>query len=109
NDRVRILEQILEPSKLIDERYRNVNFELKGDEPVTGMIVKEDAETVTVQTGPADSLLQVLKKREVLKRTPQHSSPMPVGLLNTLSKEQILDLLAYIESSGNMPAHDHKH
>jgi hypothetical protein len=28
-------------------------------------------------------------------------SAMPKGLLNTLSKEEILDLLAYIEAGGN--------
>ncbi|HTL56135.1 MAG TPA: plastocyanin/azurin family copper-binding protein [Candidatus Limnocylindrales bacterium] len=108
-DRANVLEQILEPSKLIEERYRNVSFELKGDEPVTGMLLKEDAETFTVQTGPADSLVQVLKKSDVLKRTPQASSPMPVGLLNTLSKQQILDLLAYVESGGAIASHDHQH
>jgi hypothetical protein len=32
---------------------------------------------------------------------------MPLGLLNLLTKEQILDLLAYVESGGNVPAHAH--
>jgi putative heme-binding domain-containing protein len=107
NDRASILDQILEPSKVIDDRYRNFNLEIRGGEPVTGMVLKEDAETITIQTGPADSLLQVLKKSDILKRSPQPSSPMPVGLLNALSKEQILDLLAYLECGGNVPAHQH--
>jgi hypothetical protein len=34
---------------------------------------------------------------------------MPIGLLNTLTKDQILDLLAFVDSGGNVPAHDHKH
>jgi putative heme-binding domain-containing protein len=107
NDRASVLEQILEPSKVIDDRYRKVRFELKSDEPVVGMELKEDAETITVQTGPADSLVQVLKKSDVIKQSRQPSSPMPVGLLNALSKEQILDLLAYLESGGNLPQHHH--
>lgn len=110
NDRTNVFEQILEPSKAIDDRYRNYNFELKnGDEPVLGMILKEDADTLSIQTGPADSLVQKLKKSDIEKRTAQASSPMPVGLLNTLSKDQILDLLAYIESAGAPPAHAHAH
>src|SRR6185369_12437896 len=56
NDRASVLQQILEPSKIVDDRYRNFTFELKGDEPLTGMILKADTETITVQTGPADSL-----------------------------------------------------
>jgi putative heme-binding domain-containing protein len=107
NDRASVLQQILEPSKIIEDRYRNFSFELKDSEPVLGMVLKEDAETITVQTGPADSLIQVLKKSDILKRSPQASSPMPLGLLNALSKDQILDLLAYLETGGNLPRHHH--
>jgi len=107
NDRASVLQQILEPSKVIEDRYRNYNFDLKGAEPVLGMVVKEDADTVTVQTGPADSLIQTFKKSAILQRRPQNSSPMPVGLLNSLTKEQILDLLAYLESGGRAYKHAH--
>lgn len=109
NDRAAVLQQILEPSKVIDERYRNFTFELKSDEPVTGMIVKEDTQTVTLQSGPADSLIQPLKKSEIAKRQPQPSSPMPLGLLNSLSREQIFDLLAYVEAGGNVGHHADQH
>ena len=63
-----------------------------------------------VQTGPADTLIQTVKKSDVKDRQPQPSSVMPIGLLNTLSKQQIFDLLAYLESSGANPQpHIHKH
>ena len=109
NDRASVLLQILEPSKIIEERYRNYNFEIKNSEPVIGMILKEDAQTISIQTGPADSLIQTINKSEIQKREPQPSSPMPVGLLNALSREQILDLLAYVESEGNIETHAHQH
>ena len=107
NDPAAVLQQILEPSKQIEERYRQTSFDLKDGEPVTGMVLKEDAQSVTVQSGPADSLIQKLAKADILKRQPQTSSPMPVGLLNNLSKEQILDLLAYIQSGAAPQAHEH--
>ena len=109
NDRASVLQQILEPSKVIEERYRNVNFELKAGEPVTGMVLKEDSQTVSIQTGPADSLIQTLNKSDIQQRQPQTSSPMPLGLLNALSKDQIFDLLAYLESEGNIENHAHQH
>jgi len=109
NDRAAVLQQILEPSKVIEDRYRNFNFVLKNGEPVLGMVLKEDAQTVTIQSGPADSLIQTLNKSNILQRQPQSSSPMPVGLLNSLSKEQILDLLAYIEAGGEAQSHRHTH
>jgi putative heme-binding domain-containing protein len=107
NDRAALLTEILEPSKVIADRYKNYVFELNDGEELVGMIVKEDAETVTVQTGPSDTLIQPVKKSNIKKRELQTSSMMPLGLLSLLTKEQILDLLAYIESGGNVPAHHH--
>ncbi len=106
NDRAGVLQQILEPSRVIEDRYRNFNFELKDGDSLLGLILKEDDQRVTIQTGPADSLIQILKKSEIQQRRPAISSPMPVGLLNALSKSQIFDLLAYLESDGNVPSHD---
>jgi putative heme-binding domain-containing protein len=107
DDRAALLTEILEPSKIIADRYRNYVFELNDGDELVGMIVKEDADTVIVQTGPSDALVQPVKKSNIKQRTPQGSSQMPLGLLNLLTKEQILDLLAYVESGGNVPAHAH--
>lgn len=109
NDRAAVLLQILEPSKVIEDRYRNFNFELNNGDSVLGLILKDDNQSLTIQTGPADSLIQVLKKSEIRRQRAQTSSPMPVGLLNALSKNEIFDLLAYLESGGNGPPHDHGH
>jgi putative heme-binding domain-containing protein len=109
NDRTNVLEQILEPSKIITDRYRNIYFDLKNGDSLVGVIVKEDNETVTVQTGPADSLIQTLNKPEIRRRRNQTSSPMPVGLLGSLSKPQVLDLLAFLQSGGSPPEHAHHH
>jgi putative heme-binding domain-containing protein len=109
HDRVELLRHIIEPSLVITNRYRNYEFELKDGESVFGMILKEDGETLTLQTGPSDTLIQPLKKSDVQTQRPQNSSLMPMALLNTLSKEEILDLLAYMESGGNSPAHKHEH
>ncbi|HLH55772.1 MAG TPA: plastocyanin/azurin family copper-binding protein, partial [Verrucomicrobiae bacterium] len=111
NDRVEVLRQILEPSRIIADQYRNVRFDLKDGDSVVGMVVKEDDATCTIQTGPADSLIQKLNKSEIKARRPQASSPMPSGLLGGISKSQILDLLAFLQSGGQISqsAHEHKH
>jgi putative heme-binding domain-containing protein len=107
NDRATVLRQILEPSLVISNRYRNFEFDLKNDEPVLGLILKEDADSVTVQTGPSEGLIQTLKKSDIKAQQPKPSSPMPLGLLNTLAKEEILDLLAWLESGGHPAPHEH--
>lgn len=109
SNRTEVLRQILEPSLVISNRYRNVEFELKNDEPVVGVILKEDSESVTVQTGASASLIQTLSKSNITRQQPKDSSPMPVGLLNTLAREEILDLLAWLESGGRVQPHEHAH
>ena len=109
NDPAAVLQQILEPSLVISNRYRNFEFELKNDEPVTGMIVKQDAESVTVQTGPSASLIQTLKRSDITSQKMKDTSPMPVGLLNLMSKEDIFDLLAWLEKDGRGAGIEHQH
>jgi len=106
NDRADVLRQILEPSLVISNRYRNVSFNLKDGEEATGIVLKEDTSSVTIQSGPSDSLVQTLSKADIAEQKPKDLSPMPMGLLNPLSKEEILDLLAWIEAGGNA-AHGH--
>lgn len=108
-NRADVLRQILEPSLVVSNRYQNFQFELKNGDELLGMVVKEDGESLTVQTGPSEALVQTFKKSDLKTQQPQTSSPMPMGLLNQLSKEQIFDLLAYLESGGKLPAHEHQH
>jgi hypothetical protein len=41
-----------------------------------------------------------VKKSDVQSRAASKLSPMPEALVNILTKEEVLDLLAYIESGG---------
>ena len=109
NSPVEVLRQIIEPSLVVSNRYRGFDFELLNGDELSGMIVKEEGEVLTVQTGPAATLIQALKKSDTKTQRPQKSSLMPQGLLNTLSAEEILDLLAFMKSGGNVPAHVHQH
>ena len=108
-DRAGVFAEILEPSKVITDRYKHHTFELVDGDEISGMIVKEEGGDVTVHTGPSDALIRQLKHSAIKKREAQGSSLMPMGLLNQLTKDQILDLFAYVESGGNIPAHEHNH
>ncbi|MBI3876400.1 MAG: c-type cytochrome [Verrucomicrobia bacterium] len=102
NDPKAVLTEILDPSKTIEPRYRAYEFKPAGnDDPFTGFIVKEEADSLIIQTGPAETLIQKFPKKNLLSRQPQPNSIMPAGLLNLLNKEQILDLLAFLQSGGD--------
>jgi putative heme-binding domain-containing protein len=104
-----VLQEIIEPSKTIEEKYRKFMFEMNTGKYVSGNIVSEDKKAVTVQTGPTADQQRVLPKSSIESRRPSPISIMPVGILNTLDKEQILDLLAYLLANGKADDAAFKH
>ena len=107
-----VLQEILEPSKNIEEKYRKVQLQLEDGTVAQGNIIAEDAESLTIVTGTAP-LLQTQKvlKSTIELRKPSPLSLMPAGLLNSLDREQILDLVAYLIAGGKAdhPAFKHVH
>ncbi len=101
-----LLESILEPSKVISDQYQSTTIVTKNDEDFTGRLVDEDATKVALMINPLAPQRVEILKADITRREASKLSPMPEGLINTLTKEEILDLLAYIESSGrkNHPA-----
>ena len=99
-----ILDSILNPSRVIDDKFRNTVLTLKSGANVIGTIERETEETVTILTSPLLPQTTVIQQTDVKSRELSPISPMPPGLLNVLTKEQILDLLAYLESGGD-PKH----
>ena len=102
--------EILEPSRNIEEKYRQAILELEDGKSLIDLVAAEDATTMTILSGtPAKS--QVISKKSIDARRTSPLSIMPNGLLNTLDKEQILDLLAYLLAGGNAEdsAFKHKH
>ncbi len=71
----------------------------------SGLIVEETPEVVKVVENPlASTAPKVLKKTEIAGRKKSPTSIMPKGLLDKLTREEILDLLAYIAAGGD-PKH----
>ncbi|MFO0818049.1 MAG: c-type cytochrome [Pirellulales bacterium] len=96
-----LLESITEPSKVLSEQYMNTAIETKGGQVIIGRVVEETPQKVVVRPNPLEDKTVTIEKSEIESRSPSKLSPMPVGLLNTFSKEDFLDLLAYMESLGD--------
>jgi putative heme-binding domain-containing protein len=100
-----VLKHILEPSLKIDDKYRTWQFELNSGKNVTGMILKETKTEVQVIENPlASTKATTIKVKDIAQRTKSPTSMMPKGALDKLTKEEILDLLAYVVSGAN-PKH----
>ncbi len=97
-----ILRSIVEPSKEIDKKYENYSFELDSGKIITGLIVAEDDDHVEVIVDPiAKPEPTRIAKSSIEERTKLPTSTMPSGLVNKLSREEILDLIAYIYARGD--------
>ena len=95
-----LLHELLEPSRNIDEKYRQVVVALENGMVHTGVVASEDESTLTLLAGSPPKEIQI-PKQSIDDRVTSQLSIMPSGLLNTLDKEQILDLLAFLLAGGN--------
>jgi putative heme-binding domain-containing protein len=99
-----ILESILEPSKVISEQYQSSNLFLKNGDDVSGRILEESPTEYVVLTNPLLNTRATVKKSDVARLQPSQVSMMPAGLVSILTKDELLDLLAYLESGGKKDA-----
>jgi putative heme-binding domain-containing protein len=95
-----LLESILEPSRAIPERYRDTIVWTHAGHAVAGRIVEEqDGRLWLRESGGARGLASVALD-EIESRETSALSPMPEGLLDTFTAEEVLDLLAYLLQDG---------
>lgn len=99
-----LLEAILLPSKNVSDQYQNTIIRTTAGDVHVGRLIAEDADAVTLRPDPLGEATVVLKKASIAGRKPSAVSPMPEGLLNTLSKFEVLDLLAFLEADGRADA-----
>jgi hypothetical protein len=82
----------------------NTIFTLKDGNVMVSRVIQETDTTVLVAQNPFVALTTPVTKADIKSRDLSKVSPMPTGLLNTFTKEEILDLLAFLESMGD-PKH----
>ncbi len=101
-----ILESIVNPSAEISNRYRRSVITKDDGSKVIGRIVNMHGDTLHVMTNPMDpSNLTDVNRSGVTSIEPSDTSSMPPGLINTLNKQEVLDLFAYLLSGGD-PDHE---
>ena len=69
-------------------------------ELVTGVVVHEDDRVMRLLANPLEDGAEPIEvaKDAIDRQVESTVSIMPAGLVNTLSEDEILDLLSYIES-----------
>jgi putative heme-binding domain-containing protein len=97
-----LLRHILEPSLKIDEKYQTYIFETKAGKTITGMIVADAPQAITIIENPlAKTPPKEIKKADIESKTKSPVSLMPKGMLDKMTRDEIVDLLAYILAKGD--------
>jgi putative heme-binding domain-containing protein len=94
--REQLLIDLLDPSREVDPRYLNYVVTTKKGQTLTGLIAAETASSVTLRRGEKaeDTLLR--SQIEEIQATAK--SLMPEGLEVQLSRQDVADLIAYLQA-----------
>ena len=99
-----LVRAIVEPNHDISDQYRQTIF-VVGGRTLSGRISNLGADTVSISTNPLDPKQTVTVRRDdVEDQYPSALSLMPAGLLNTLSADEVVELIVYLQAGGD-PLH----
>jgi putative heme-binding domain-containing protein len=95
-----LLENIINPNAVIPNDYRATSVETKDDRFLTGIITKEDPQSITLVTM---NETVILPREQIQSLEQEKTSMMPTGLIQALTETEVRDLFAYLKSSQQVP------
>lgn len=97
-----LVDQVIDPSKVINEQFVPIEVVTTEGEKFRGVVVNLNGDSISLNTDAADPNQQTrIDRKEVVSIEPSKISPMPKGLFDPMTKDEIIDLLAYVISGGD--------
>ncbi len=96
-----LLENIIEPSKVISDQYGSEEIQLADGSTLVGRAYEENGKLVVVADPRNPEESTTVELAQVKGRKPYPISLMPAGLLNPLNRDEVLNLVAYLQSGGD--------
>jgi putative heme-binding domain-containing protein len=96
-----ILQSILEPSAAIADEYRNTTFTLKDGDVLSGRWIGETDKDFLLLVDPVALTHQYIPKADVVSHHTSKISPMPEGLLDSFTEDEIWGLVALLKNGGH--------
>ncbi|MFN0020897.1 MAG: PVC-type heme-binding CxxCH protein, partial [Pirellulaceae bacterium] len=91
-----LLEAVLFPSASVGQGYETYIIQTTGGQTVTGLVTRRTADALFLRTPDQKDIRLATADIEQMKPSPV--SIMPAGLENTMTNEQLRDLIAYLRS-----------
>lgn len=99
-----LLTHILKPSERIDEAFQQMLFLTIDGKSITGTVIEEtDTEIRLIPDLQKPDEIVTLSVEEIEDSRPATLSPMPEGVADVLTKEEIINLLSYLKQAGAPP------
>ena len=95
-----LLENVVDPSAVVGADFRVLVVTLLDGRVLSGVVSEQNERTITLQLAQAPITID---RKEIEESKQTTSSLMPDGQLQTLTKEQIRDLVAYLMSTDQVP------
>ncbi len=95
-----VLENVLDPSAVVPNEYRLINFTLTDERVVGGIILRETKDALTIRT-PNETV--VVPVGDIAARKQTNLSLMPAGLFDAMKPEEVRDLVAYLRAKEQVP------
>ncbi len=96
-----ILTSIVSPSATIDDKYASTIILTVDGNMFQGRVEMETDEFVVLRGSESFATSKTIQKADIEERRLSRVSMMPVGTINHLELEEILDLLAYVVAEGD--------
>ncbi|MFK8114007.1 MAG: c-type cytochrome [Rubripirellula sp.] len=97
-DRVGVLREILDPSHKVDAKYAMQRVLTVDGRTITGVLIAEDDDNVTLMTNPEAKEPTLIAQDDIDAMVPSSVSMMPKALMDQYTKDEIFELMAYLES-----------
>ncbi|MEE2676764.1 MAG: family 16 glycoside hydrolase [Planctomycetota bacterium] len=97
-----LLDQVINPSKVINDQFSAVMVITDDGLVHSGVVVNLNNDGLTLNTDLTDPNKRVnINRNTIDEMLVSKTSPMPAGLFNRMTQEEILDLVAYLISGAD--------
>jgi putative heme-binding domain-containing protein len=97
----RLLEDILDPNRNVDQAFRLTTLELKKGQVVSGLLLKEEGAILVLADAQGKEMR--VPKDAVAERSTSQMSPMPADLADKIPQAEFDHLLAYLLAQRPKP------
>ena len=99
-DALGVLREILDPSHRIEDQYAMHLVLTVDGQTISGIVTDDGDETVTLLTNPESPDPTVIDRDDIEEMVKSTTSMMPKALLDQYTRDEILEILAYLRDGG---------